>query len=249
MENIQITPVTAGSVRRLGVGILTALIAVALGLHMGTAIHASNTPAGTGEIGAAVRERLYAWGYYRATAHAGERTGEAALAAFRRAQGMTPSGGVDAAVLWALGLPADVEVGNEDPPSAAGEEDAGVTAPLPETPPNNPSHTSPDTSGVLTNALSGTTSGARWRAALEDTYILLAQLITAEVNGEDYAKMVAVGREVLAYTADPAYPDTVAGVIWQEGVYSRFTADPQIVPRELPCRAAAEALWLAGWGQ
>ena len=49
---------------------------------------------------------------------------------------------------------------------------------------------------------------------------LLAKLIAAEARGESYTGQVAVGAVVLNRVSHSSFPDTVAGVIYQNGAFS-----------------------------
>lgn len=52
------------------------------------------------------------------------------------------------------------------------------------------------------------------------TYNLLARLISAEARGEPYEGQVAVGAVVLNRVEHPSFPNTVSGVIYQNGAFS-----------------------------
>lgn len=49
---------------------------------------------------------------------------------------------------------------------------------------------------------------------------LLARLISAEARGEPYTGQVAVGAVVLNRVEHPSFPNTIAGVIYQDGAFS-----------------------------
>ena len=51
-------------------------------------------------------------------------------------------------------------------------------------------------------------------------YNLLARIISAEARGEPYLGQVAVGAVVLNRVEHPSFPDTVSGVIYQNGAFS-----------------------------
>lgn len=78
-----------------------------------------------------------------------------------------------------------------------------------------------------------------------DVY-LLARLIYGEARGEPYKGQVAVGAVVLNRVEDPAFPNTIAGVIYQPKAFS-VVADGQInlSPDENSLRAARDAM--NGW--
>lgn len=49
---------------------------------------------------------------------------------------------------------------------------------------------------------------------------LLARLISAEARGEPYSGQVAVGAVVLNRTKHPSFPNTISGVIYQNGAFT-----------------------------
>ena len=51
-------------------------------------------------------------------------------------------------------------------------------------------------------------------------YTLLARTISAEARGESYLGQVAVGAVILNRVEHPSFPDTVSGVIYQNGAFS-----------------------------
>ena len=51
-------------------------------------------------------------------------------------------------------------------------------------------------------------------------FALLARIISAEARGESYLGQVAVGAVVLNRVEHPSFPDTVSGVIYQNGAFS-----------------------------
>lgn len=51
-------------------------------------------------------------------------------------------------------------------------------------------------------------------------YHLLARLISAEARGETYEGQVAVGAVVLNRVEHPSFPDSVSGVVYQNGAFS-----------------------------
>ena len=77
----------------------------------------------------------------------------------------------------------------------------------------------------------------------DNDYELLARIISAEARGEPYRGQVAVGAVVLNRVKHPSFPDTVAGVIYQNGAFTAIT-DGQIHEEvyESSYRAAREAL-------
>ncbi len=56
--------------------------------------------------------------------------------------------------------------------------------------------------------------------ASDAEYRLLARLISAEARGEPYIGQVAVGAVVLNRVEHPSFPDSIAGVIYQNGAFS-----------------------------
>lgn len=65
---------------------------------------------------------------------------------------------------------------------------------------------------------SGGTSGGT--ALQEHDVALLARVISAEARGEPYEGQVAVGAVILNRIAHPAFPNTLAGVVYQAGAFS-----------------------------
>lgn len=51
-------------------------------------------------------------------------------------------------------------------------------------------------------------------------YELLARIISAEARGETYLGQVAVGAVVLNRIEHPSFPDTLSGVVYQNGAFS-----------------------------
>ncbi len=49
---------------------------------------------------------------------------------------------------------------------------------------------------------------------------LLAKVISAEARGESYEGQVAVGAVILNRVAHPSFPDTISGVVYQNGAFS-----------------------------
>ena len=54
----------------------------------------------------------------------------------------------------------------------------------------------------------------------ESTVELLARVISAEARGEPYSGQVAVGAVILNRVEHPAFPNTVAGVVYQPGAFT-----------------------------
>ncbi len=55
---------------------------------------------------------------------------------------------------------------------------------------------------------------------LSADYELLARIISAEARGESYVGQVAVGAVVLNRVEHPSFPDTISGVVYQNGAFS-----------------------------
>ena len=75
---------------------------------------------------------------------------------------------------------------------------------------------------------------------------LLARIINAEARGESYVGQVSVGAVVLNRVAHPSFPNTISGVIFQEGAFTaisdgQWDADMY----STPYKAAQDAL--NGW--
>lgn len=67
--------------------------------------------------------------------------------------------------------------------------------------------------------LSNTDSSAYGGYSSSD-YDLLARIISAEARGEEYLGQVAVGAVILNRIEHPSFPDTLSGVIYQNGAFS-----------------------------
>lgn len=71
--------------------------------------------------------------------------------------------------------------------------------------------------GSKTLAAIGISGGSSYNSA---DYELLARIISAEARGETYLGQVAVGAVVLNRIEHPSFPDTVSGVVYQNGAFS-----------------------------
>ena len=71
--------------------------------------------------------------------------------------------------------------------------------------------------GRKTLAAMGISGGGSYNSA---DYELLARLISAEARGESYLGQVAVGAVVLNRIEHPSFPDTLSGVVYQNGAFS-----------------------------
>lgn len=57
-------------------------------------------------------------------------------------------------------------------------------------------------------------------ASTQNNLYLLARIISAEARGESYLGQVAVGAVVLNRIEHPSFPDTLSGVIYQDGAFT-----------------------------
>lgn len=60
-------------------------------------------------------------------------------------------------------------------------------------------------------------------SATEANINLLARIISAEARGEPYTGQVAVGAVILNRIEHPSFPDSLAGVIYQNGAFTAIT--------------------------
>ena len=101
--------------------------------------------------------------------------------------------------------------------------------------------------GDKTLAALGITSTSNSGTSSNNTNLnLLSKLVYAEARGEPYKGMVAVAATVLNRVANPKFPDTIAGVIYQAGAYT-CVDDGQInlSPDSTARKAAQDAI--NGW--
>ncbi len=75
------------------------------------------------------------------------------------------------------------------------------------------------TAGPLTLKALGISIGTI-PAATESNIYLLARIISAEARGEPYTGQVAVGAVILNRIEHPSFPDTLSGVIYQNGAFT-----------------------------
>ena len=94
------------------------------------------------------------------------------------------------------------------------------------------------------NAL-GITSGSVPQAT-ESNINLLARIISAEARGEPYTGQVAVGAVVLNRVESPSFPNTISGVIYQNGAFTAINDGQFWEPVESGCYNAARDA-LNGW--
>ena len=89
-------------------------------------------------------------------------------------------------------------------------------------------------------------SGQAGSSYSQADYNLLARLISAEARGESYTGQVAVGAVVLNRVEHPSFPDTISGVVYQNGAFSCLYDGQFDQPvAESSYRAAQDAL--NGW--
>lgn len=75
---------------------------------------------------------------------------------------------------------------------------------------------------------------------------LLARIISAEGRGESYVGQVAIGAVICNRIEHPSFPDTLAGVIYQNGAFTAITDGQFNQPVSESAYAAARDA-LAGW--
>ncbi len=89
-------------------------------------------------------------------------------------------------------------------------------------------------------------SGSSNRGFTNDEINLLAKVISAEARGESYEGQVAVGAVILNRIAHPSFPDTLSGVVYQNGAFSCVNDSNWYQPvAESAKRAARDAI--NGW--
>ncbi len=99
------------------------------------------------------------------------------------------------------------------------------------------------TATALGISLSGTVSAALYQ---ESELSLLARLVSGEARGEPYIGQVAVAAVVLNRVRSDAFPDTIAGVIFQPGAFDAvWDGQFDMTPTSSALRAARDAL--NGW--
>lgn len=74
--------------------------------------------------------------------------------------------------------------------------------------------------GKNTLSALGVQSGGNYGGYSSADYELLARTISAEARGESYLGQVAVGAVILNRVEHPSFPDTLSGVIYQNGAFS-----------------------------
>lgn len=92
-------------------------------------------------------------------------------------------------------------------------------------------------------ALGMSASGSTGTSSQDATVALLARVISAEARGEPYSGQVAVGAVILNRVEHPAFPNTIAGVVYQPGAFTCMV-DGQIDQpvADSAVRAAQDAL-------
>ncbi len=95
-------------------------------------------------------------------------------------------------------------------------------------------------------ALGMSSSGSSGSSSNNSNLYLLAQLVHGEARGEPYKGQVAVAAVVLNRVKSSSFPNTIPGVIYQNGAFS-VVADGQInlTPSETAIKAARDAM--NGW--
>lgn len=89
---------------------------------------------------------------------------------------------------------------------------------------------------------SGASSSGQNSTSENDVY-LLARIISAEARGEPYSGQVAVGAVVLNRVDHPSFPNTLAGVIYQNGAFTAIVDGQFDQPiADSAYRAARDAL-------
>lgn len=98
----------------------------------------------------------------------------------------------------------------------------------------------------VSSSSSGGSSGGTTTSNRESDVRTLAAAIYGESRGEPYEGQVAVGAVILNRVDHPAFPNSIAGVVYQPGAFDAV-ADGQInlTPDETALRAARDAL--NGW--
>jgi len=100
--------------------------------------------------------------------------------------------------------------------------------------------------GTQTAQALGITLSSSSKSSTSAEEYLLARAIYAEARGEPYTGQVAVGAVILNRVRSAQFPNTIAGVIYQNGAFT-CVSDGQInlTPDETAMRAARDAM--NGW--
>lgn len=99
--------------------------------------------------------------------------------------------------------------------------------------------------GTQTLAALGLSSGGGTGGSSNDLY-LLARIISAEARGEPYKGQVAVGAVVLNRVRHPSFPNSVAGVVYQNGAFTAIVDGQFDQPISSQSYSAAQDA-LNGW--
>ena len=73
--------------------------------------------------------------------------------------------------------------------------------------------------GIFTSSGGTGGSGSSSGHSTSD-YNLLARLISAEARGEPYSGQVAVGAVILNRVEHPSFPNTISGVVYEQGAFT-----------------------------
>lgn len=99
---------------------------------------------------------------------------------------------------------------------------------------------------LLYLGLSGGSSGGGGSSYSDADVQLLGKVISAEARGESYEGQVAVGAVILNRVAHSSFPDSISGVVYQNGAFSCvYDSNWQQPISETSKRAARDAL--NGW--
>lgn len=91
----------------------------------------------------------------------------------------------------------------------------------------------------------GSSGGGTSGYSTSDVY-LLARIIGAEARGESYTGQVAVGAVVLNRVRHSSFPDSIAGVVYQQGAFSAVRdSNWSVAPDSTAQKAARDAI--NGW--
>lgn len=100
--------------------------------------------------------------------------------------------------------------------------------------------------GNATLAKIGLSSSSSSSSATSNEKTLLAMVINGEARGEPYEGQVAVGAVVLNRVKHASFPDTIAGVIYQNGAFTAVDDGQINMPIQDSCYKAAQDA-LNGW--
>lgn len=100
--------------------------------------------------------------------------------------------------------------------------------------------------GNATLAKIGLSTSSSSASSSSNEKTLLAMVINGEARGEPYEGQVAVGAVVLNRVRHSSFPNTIAGVIYQEGAFTAVTDGQINKPIQDSCYKAAQDA-LNGW--